>query len=155
IKQSVRAGLALGVSSTILPDEAGAVEPFRRSGVARLELSLAAYSFRDYFNHKDSAKRITLFDFIDFCADHGCQGTELTSYYFPNPIEMEYLVKLKRHAFLRGIAISGGAIGNNFALPKGEKLEQQIALAKRWIDYAAVLGAPHIRVFAGAKGTLD
>src|SRR5207249_1108232 len=71
------------------------------------------------------------------------------------PIEMEYLVKLKRHAFLRGIAISGGAIGNNFALPKGEKLEQQIALAKRWIDYAAVLGAPHIRVFAGAKGTLD
>src|SRR6476620_6264615 len=108
----------------ISPEAAPAVEPFKRSVTARLELSLAAYSFRQYFTHKDSTKRITLFDFIDFCADHGCRGTELTSYYFPDPVEQEYLVKLKRHAFLRGIEISGGAVGNNFALPKGEKRDQ-------------------------------
>ena len=151
IKQSVRAGLALGVSSTILQDEAGAVEPFRRSGVARLELSLAAYSFRDYFNHKDSAKRITLFDFIDFCADHGCQGTELTSYYFPKPLTDDFLVKLKRHAFLRGIEISGSAVGNNFTRPPGKDRDREIKDVKDWIDHAALLGAPHIRVFAGPK----
>ena len=148
-------GMALGGMGFILPEAAVAVEPLKRSGTARLELSLAAYSFRQYFTHKDPAKRITLFDFIDFCADHGCQGTELTSYYFPDPVEPEYLIKLKRHAFLRGVEISGGAVGNNFALPKGEKRDQQIALTKRWVDYSAVMGAPHIRVFAGAKGNLE
>jgi sugar phosphate isomerase/epimerase len=155
LKTSCGAGMALGGLGFIFPEAAPAVEPFKRSGTARLELSLAAYSFRQYFTHKDSTKRITLFDFIDFCADHGCRGTELTSYYFPDPVEQEYLVKLKRHAFLRGIEISGSAVGNNFALPKGEKRDQQIALTKRWVDYSAVLGAPHIRVFAGAKGNLD
>jgi sugar phosphate isomerase/epimerase len=42
-------------------------------------------------------------------------------------------------------------VGNNFALPKGEKLTEQIAYTKKWIDNAATMGAPHIRVFAGAK----
>jgi len=155
LKTSCRAGMALGGLGFVLPRSAAAVEPFKRSGAPRLELSLAAYSFRQYFTHKDPSKRITLFDFIDFCADHGCQGTELTSYYFPNPVEPDFLVKVKRHAFLRGIEISGGAVGNNFALPKGEERDQQIALTKRWVDYSAVLGAPHIRVFAGTKGKLE
>src|SRR6266404_1526213 len=155
LKATCSAGMAFGGLGFALPDTAVAVEPFKRSGTARLELSLAAYSFRQYFTHKDPSKRITLFDFIDFCADHGCQGTELTSYYFPDPVEPEYLIKLKRHAFLRGVEISGGAVGNNFALPKGEKRDQQIALTKRWVDYSAVLGAPHIRVFAGTKGKLE
>jgi sugar phosphate isomerase/epimerase len=60
------------------------------------------------------------------------------------------LIKLRRHAFLRGIAISGTAIGNDFTQPPGEKLNEQIKLAKMWVDRAAVLGAPHIRIFAGA-----
>src|SRR5262245_62112667 len=73
---------------------ASAIEPFKRTGSPRLMLSLAAYSFRQYFIHGgeqrkgggDPAKRIDLFQFIDFCADHGCEGTELTSYYFPTDV---------------------------------------------------------------------
>src|SRR5436190_24077053 len=113
LKASIQTTLAL-----MIPGSVVAIEPFKRRGAPRLELSLAAYSFRDYFNHKEASKRITLFDFVDFCADQGCRGTELTSYYFPSPVGPDYLVKLKRHAFLRGIEISGGAIGNNFALPQ-------------------------------------
>src|SRR5437867_1649345 len=154
LKTSSHAGLAVMGMGLLMPGRARAVEPPKRRGAPRLALSLAAYSFRDYFKHADPAKRITLFDFIDFCAENGCQGTELTSYYFPQPVETDYLLKLKRHAFLRGIEISGGAIGNNFAFPNGEKRDQQIALAKRWVDYSAILGAPHIRVFAGDKGSL-
>jgi sugar phosphate isomerase/epimerase len=128
---------------------ASALEPFQRRGPARFGLSVAAYSFRDSFKPKDAARRITLFDFIDFCADQGCQGAELTAYYFPEPLEGDFLLRVKRHAFLRGIEISGTAVGNNFALPKGDKRDQQIAMVKRWVDHAAVLGAPHIRIFAG------
>jgi sugar phosphate isomerase/epimerase len=150
---SAMAGVGL-----LAPGKVLGIQPIARSGPARLSLSLAAYSFREYFQnstHKqapglDPSKRIDLFQFIDFCADHGCQGTELTSYYFPPTPTDEFLLRLKRHAFMRGIAISGTAVGNTFTLPPGDKRRQQIASVKEWIDYAQLMGAPHIRVFAGS-----
>ena len=156
---------ALGLSA--LPWIQGGVEatePFNRAGKPHFPLSLAAYSFRDFFKDVPGGRKkpvtggreIDLFQFIDYCADHECDGAELTAYYFPKEITNEFLIGLKRHAFLRGIAISGSAVGNNFALPKGEALDRQIADVKQWIDRAVVMGAPHIRVFAGAaKGLSD
>ncbi|MCX8109050.1 MAG: sugar phosphate isomerase/epimerase, partial [Verrucomicrobiae bacterium] len=130
-------------------------DPVTRPGKPRLLVSLAAYSFRDYLTSSDPTKRITLFDFIDFCADHGCHGTELTSYYFQKGFGNDYLVELKRRTFLRGLTISGTAVGNNFALPDGPGLEREIADTKRWIDHAAFLGARHVRVFAGNAQGID
>jgi sugar phosphate isomerase/epimerase len=134
-----------------------AAEPFKRSGQPRLRLSLAAYGFRDYFkdsSHKrDKAiptdKQIDLFQFIDFCAEQNCPGAELTSYYFPPNPSRDFLLKLKRHAFLRGIELSGTSVGNTFTHPSGAKRDEQIAYTKTWIDHAALMGMPHIRVFAG------
>lgn len=154
LKTSVQAA-ALASAGFFPLSRAEAVEPFKRPGKPRLQLSLAAYSFRDTFKHADPAKRITLADFIDYCADHGCVGTELTSYYFPEKFDDEFLLQLKRQAFLRGVAISGSAVGNNFALPPGSKRDENIALVKKWVDHCAVLGAPHIRVFAGPTPDKD
>ena len=158
LRSSTVAAAGLGLFA---PAALRAVEPLQRAGSPRLLLSLAAYSFRQFFKDGNKAvpaadKALDMFKFIDFCADQGCAGAELTSYYFPKELTPEYLVKVRRHAFLRGVAISGTAVGNNFALPAGEALSKQIADVKRWIDHAAVLGAPHIRVFAGAaKGITD
>ena len=150
LKRSLQAGVAVS-SLGLLEQLAPAIEPVKREGKPRFLLSLAAYSFRDSFNAKDPAKKLDLMKFIDFCADHGCEGAELTSYYFPKDVTPEQLIAIRRHAFLRGIAISGTAVGNNFAMPKGEKLAEQIRSVKKWIDNAAILGAPHIRVFTGNK----
>lgn len=155
LKTTLCAGLSVTGLKLFAPHRAHGMEPFQRAGQPRFPLSLAAYSFRNFFNHKDPAKRLTLFQFIDFCADQGLEGTELTSYYFPANLDEAFLLQIKRHAFLRGIEISGTAIGNNYCLPKGEKRDAQIALTKRWVDHAAVMGAPHIRVFAGPKGSLE
>jgi len=121
-----------------------------------MKLSLAAYSFRDFFKDSDhgrsaapNGKTIDMFGFVDYCAEHHCDGAELTSYYFPKDLDRAYLIKLKRHAFLRGISISGGAVGNNFTYPAGPERERELALVKKWVDYCELLGAPHIRVFAG------
>jgi sugar phosphate isomerase/epimerase len=92
-----------------------------------------------------------MFSFVDYCAEHGCEGAELTSYYFPPQIDEAYLLRLKQHAILRGVTPSGGAVGNVFTHPAGEKRTEQIALVRRWVDHCAVLGAPHIRIFAGEK----
>jgi sugar phosphate isomerase/epimerase len=149
---------ALSAVGSLLPSATHAVEsPYQRKGQPRLLLSLAAYSFRESFpvmrgkpNPKIAAdKAIDMFKFVDYCAEHGCLGAELTSYFFPVGFNDQYLLDLRRHCFLRGVAISGTAIGNNFSHPKGPKRDEEIAETKRWIDRAALLGAPHIRVFAG------
>jgi hydroxypyruvate isomerase len=142
-------GAGLGASSQV-----SAIEPFSRPGPARLRLSLAGYSFRQFFKHNQGKtgntgpQAIDLFDFLDFCSRHDCDA-ELTGYYFPWPVADSYLLRIKRHAHLRGVAISGTAVGNTFTLPVGDQRTEQIAMVKSWIDHAALLGAPHIRIFAG------
>ena len=158
LKRSLQGILALSSLGLAAGTPASAAEPLKRSGSPRLLLSLAAYSFRDFFadsNHGregkiDSSKRIDMFQFVNYCADRGCSGAEVTSYYFPEKLTDDYLIKLRRHAFVHGIAVSGTAIGNDFTHPPGDKLNEQIKLAKMWVDRAAVLGAPHIRIFAGS-----
>jgi sugar phosphate isomerase/epimerase len=152
------AGLALAAAPAAALGAPAAPNPYRRSGPARLRLALAAYSFRDTFpimrgkpNPKVPPGQGTdMFKFIDYCAAQGCDGAELTSYFFAEETDA-YLLRLRRHAFLRGVAVSGTAIGNNFSHPRGAKRDEEIALTKKWIDRAAVLGAPHIRVFAGVE----
>lgn len=143
-----------------------AIEPLGRTGKARLQLSLAAYSFREFFGSEvqrpagkkgaaPAGQEMDMFKFVDYCAEHGCAGAEVTSYYFPKSVSADYLVQLRRHAFVKGVAISGTAIGNNFSHPKGEKRDLEIAQTKQWIDRAAVLGTSHIRVFAGQTKELS
>ena len=148
-----------GSAATVLLTAAGATaaEPFQRPGPSRLAVSLAAYSFRDYFkdsNHERKTtaadKRIDMFQFVDYCAAQGCAGAELTSYYFPTDATTDYMLKLRRHCFLRGVEVSGGAVGNTFTLPAGAKRETELRYVKKWVDHYASLSAPHIRVFAGS-----
>mgnify|MGYP000331837092 FL=1 len=143
------------LSATTLPG----IEPISRAGKSRMQLGVAAYSFREHFQWmrdkeqkpKGDQKPWSILDFIDWCADHNVPGAEVTSYFFPPDVDEKFLLEVKRHAYLRGVQLAGTAIGNNFALPKGEKLDEQIAYTKKWIDYAALMNAPHIRVFAGPQ----
>lgn len=154
--------LAAGAGALAVSRTAHAAKPPERPGAAHLQLSLAAYSFRQYFKDTShdreadipEAKRIDLFQFLDFCAANRCNGAELTSYYFPKEVTREFLLRLKRHAFIRGVALSGTAVGNTFTLAPGKALDEEIAGVKQWIDHATVLGMPHIRVFAGNAGKL-
>lgn len=151
-RQFLNFAAASAALTALAPEKSSASEPPQRKGKPSMRLSLAAYSFRDFF--ADPAK-LDMPKFLNYCADLGLEGAELTSYYFPKDADDAYYIALKRQAFLRGIAVSGTAIGNNFALPEGAALDQQIADVKKWIDRAAVLGAPHIRVFAGAPKGIE
>jgi sugar phosphate isomerase/epimerase len=151
-----RTFLAMAAACSGVP-QLGAIEPITRKGKPKLVLGLAAYSFRKSMKWM-KGKAVTppegwpswdLFDFIDFCADHGCQGAELTSYFFPPDVDEKYLLEIKRHAYLRGVAIAGTAVGNVFTHPEGPKRREQVEYVKTWIRHASVMGAPHIRIFAG------
>jgi sugar phosphate isomerase/epimerase len=133
--------------------DARAIPPIGRTRPSHLKLSIAAYSYRQYLTGK--TPKMDLFGFVDLAADMGLDAVEPTSYYFPTDVSAEYLNKLKLHAFRLGLDISGTAVGNNFCLPPGAKRDEQVALVERWIDRAAELTAPVIRIFAGMlpKGT--
>lgn len=139
----VSAAAATGLAA----NEGYAAEPIVRNGVPKFKFSLAAYSYRKLLQGKTA--ELTVADFIDDCAKMQLEGTELTSYYFPNPTTPEYLRELKQQCFRLGLDVSGTAVGNDFGLPPGEKRDEQIAHLKHWIDNSEILGAPVIRVFAG------
>ena len=142
---STAALAASGIATT-----ATAIEPIARNGKPKFKFSLAAYSYRTLLQSRQGKDpELTLHDFIDDCAKLNLDGTELTSYYFPQNPTPDYIYGLRHHAFRLGLDVSGTAIGNEFGHPKGEKRDAEIAKTKQWIDNAEKLGAPVIRIFAG------
>lgn len=134
------------------------VDPYPRRGLG-LKVGLAAYSFRKHFEwmrgkrneaYQEGDRAMDMLKFIHYCADQGAQGAELTSYFFaPDAGEAEFRA-CRRVAEERGIAISGTAVGNNFShAPSSLERAEQIAYVQQWIENAALMGAPHVRVFAG------
>ena len=113
-----------------------------------LKTSLNAFSFNDPL----MAKTMNLDDLLDFCAEYNFDGVDLTGYYFPNYPQVpsdEYIYHIKRKAHLLGVSISGTGVRNDFSNPDATKRQADVQLIKNWIEVAAKLGAPVIRVFAG------
>ena len=144
---------ALAAAGLARPSSA-ALQPVERNGKPYMKLSLAAYSFNRVLPRSKPQSewdqyKMTLDDFVEYCADLDLDGTELTGYYFPQQVTDDYLLHLKEKAFRLGLDVSGTAIGNDFCVPEGERRRQELESARNWIDYAAVMGAPVIRIFAG------
>lgn len=149
------AALGAGFSALAPVEGALAAGPPVRNGASHMKLSLAAYSFRDFMAKRGTAAEVAaaemrLENFVDLCAGLGLDGTELTSYYFPKDVTRDYLLSLKQQAFRLGLSISGTAIGNDFCHPPGAERDAELAMTREWIDHAAVMGAPVIRIFAGS-----
>jgi len=148
-------GMAVAVGAAVRTANAAVVPAETRAGPGgkigpSLKLSCCAYSLRNYLPRGDKKGTIRMHDFIELGAAWGLDGVELTSYYFDSE-EKAYLHSLKAKAFRFGLDVSGTAVGNVFALPPGEKRNEQIGLVKRWIDHSVELGAPCVRVFAGGR----
>lgn len=153
-RRFIRDGITGMLGVGILAGDALAVPPVLRPGRPSLKVALAAYSLRDQFAGTGPGRKIDMVEFIHYCAAMGISGAELTSYYFSESGQ-EYFIDLKRQAFLHGITISGTAVGNSFTDAPGEKRDRELASVKTWIQRAAWLGAPHIRVFAGDRNNLS
>lgn len=147
------AGSTAVAATTIFP-QTNAADPPIRSTPASLKLSLAAYSFDRLMVRRGTPEQIanakmSIEKFVDYCVSQDLQAAELTGYYFPKNVTDEYLANLKQYTHRLGISISGTAIGNNFCLPEGEARNKQLQDCRNWVDYAAAMGAPVIRIFAG------
>ena len=124
---------------------------------------LAAYSLRDYFSFmkgkRQAAGRLGQSDrygrISGLLRQPRIRSGRIDQLFLSARRRRVYFLELKRQAFFRGLTISGTAIGNNFTQGAGEKMEPEIQAAMGWIDKAALMGAPHIRFFAGKGKELD
>jgi len=142
-----RSALAAIAGPALLPGAAGAIGPIGRTRPSHLKLSLAAYSYRQLL--EGPRPKLDMFGFVDLAADLGLDAVEPTSYWFPSDVDAAYLHRLRGHAFRLGLDLSGTAIRNDFCLRPGPARDADLAHVRTWIDRAALLNAPVIRVFGG------
>lgn len=121
-----------------------------------LKISLNAYCFSKSLTAPETGGKadMTYFDVLDFCAKQNFDAIDPTGYYFPGYPKVpsdSFINDFKRRAFKLGLDISGTGVRNNFAQPDQDKRAADVQLVKDWIEVAAKLGAPVIRVFAGAE----
>jgi sugar phosphate isomerase/epimerase len=148
------ASVAVGTTAS------AAIQPIKRIGGSALKVSCNAYSFAKLLNNQlqGRGEGISLFDLVDFCAKHNFDGVDLTGYYFPGyekngpgvPTD-KFIFELKRRVFDLGLGISGTGVGNNFTVADKESRAKDVQRIKNWVEVAAKLGAPVIRVFADTQ----
>lgn len=130
--------------------------PIKRVGGPKLKISLNAYSFSKALNdyNKGRGPGMTLFDLLEFCAKNNFDAIDPTGYFFPGYPAVpndSFINEFKLRAFHLGLDISGTGVRNNFASPDKQARAADIRHVKEWVEVAAKMGAPVIRVFAGPK----
>jgi sugar phosphate isomerase/epimerase len=153
----LRAGSALGLCATTgLAEPAAPQRAIERVGGPALKISLNAYSFSKLLNdfNKQRGPGISLVQLLDFCAKHNFDAIDPTGYFFPGYPEVpsdEYVNNLKRRAFELGLGISGTGVRNNFTTSDKAVRDAGVKHIKQWVEVAARLGAPVLRVFADTQ----
>lgn len=153
------ATLPLGVGMGLLPFseklQANSLIP-PLAGNSKIKLSLNAWSYYVplYKHMKGEAGGMSLFDMLEECARLCFDAVDPTGYFFPGFPEVpdtNLINEFKRRAFQLGLDISGTGIRNDFAQADKTKRDADVVIAKRWIEVAAEMGAPVLRVFAGGQ----
>ncbi len=116
----------------------------------RFKISLNAYSF----NGPLIKKEITIEEVIDFCGNLNIDAIDITGYYLQNYPEVpsdEYINSIKNRVHKAGLSVSGTGIRNDFGSPNPAIRNTEVAFVKKWIEVAAKLGAPVIRIYSAKK----
>lgn len=121
-----------------------------------LKTSLNAYSFNKMLNDriKGRGDGITLIQVMEFAAKNHFDAFDATGYYFPGYPERPtdaYVDELKKRAADLGVGISGTGVRNNFTTADKATRDQGVQHIKEFVEVAARLGAPVIRVFADTQ----
>jgi sugar phosphate isomerase/epimerase len=134
---------------------AAAPQPARKKG-AVLKTSLNAYSFNVLLNDaiRGRGEGTTLMKLLDFASKNKFDAFDATGYYFPGYPAVppnDYIDGLKKKAADLGIGISGTGVRNNFTTADAAVRQQGVDHIKQYVEVAARLGAPVIRVFADTQ----
>ena len=141
----IQTGLTSSVAAAILPGFKiqTMVEP-----KPRIKLSISSYS---YWHFKE--KKFPIETVIDEAAKLGVEGIDILHRQMESE-DKNYINKLKRHAFVNGIAFTCLSIHQSFVSPDKEVLGKEIEHTIRCIALAAEMGIPCLRLNSGRWGTI-
>ena len=139
--------------SSLLTATASAAPSRPAGGPARIKSALCAYSYRKALENGSMSYE----DLVDVAVENDIDGLDLTVYWLPKTGRDDYLMSLRRKAYVSAVEIPAIAIRSN--LCKGDARDQEIEVAwlSYWVDVANKLGASHIRIFGGTvpKGATE
>lgn len=115
---------------------------------SRIKLSISSYSYWHFKTEKFPIEKV-----IDEAAKLGVEGIDILHRQMESE-DNAYIQKLKRHAFLNGIAFTCLSIHQSFVSPDKEFLAKEIEHTKRCIELAARMGIPCLRLNSGRWGTI-
>ncbi len=141
----IQTGLQGAMAAAILPHFPiqGMVEP-----KPRIKLSISSYS---YWHFKE--KKFPIETVIDEAAKLGVEGIDILHRQMESE-DKNYINKLKRRAFVNGIAFTCLSIHQSFVSPDKEVLQKEIEHTIKCIALAAEMGIPCLRLNSGRWGTI-
>jgi sugar phosphate isomerase/epimerase len=107
-----------------------------------IKLGCMSLSYKDEFR----AGTLDLEGFVERAYQLGLDGIDIHTRAFASR-EPAYLRGIRMAALRRGLALSYIGISNDFGRPQ-EQLPGQVQMVKDWVDVAAFMGIPLVRIFA-------
>ena len=93
--------------------------------------------------------RLDQMAWLRLCAEElELDGVELLDLHFPST-DRDYLRKVKQVCTSLGLTISCASVSNDFGVTGEGARSRELAKVQSWVEIAAYLGAPVLRVFAG------
>ena len=139
-RQFLAGGAAAAAAGAFLPASSSAA-PEKKA--PRNKLALATYSYWHFTRNKYPIEKV-----IDHAAELGVEGVDVLHMQMASE-KVEYLRKLKRHAFVNGVGLVGLSIHQGFVKPKVEDRKKNIAHTIHCMELAHELGIPCIRLNTG------
>jgi L-ribulose-5-phosphate 3-epimerase len=113
-----------------------------------MKLSVSSYSYWHFKKEKYPIEKV-----IDEAAKVGVEGIDILHRQMEGE-DNAYIQKLKKHAFVNGIAFTCLSIHQSFVSPDKEFLAKEIDHTKKCIELAARMGIPCLRLNSGRWGTI-
>jgi sugar phosphate isomerase/epimerase len=139
--QNVGAGLGAAMLPFSLDAKPATFKP-------RIKLSVSSYSYWHFKKEKYPIEKV-----IDEAAKVGVEGIDILHRQMESE-DNAYIQKLKKHAFVNGIAFTCLSIHQSFVSPDKEFLAKEIDHTKKCIELAAKMGIPCLRLNSGRWGTI-
>lgn len=131
-----------GLSTDFSPENK--VEPIT---AGRIKLSVSSYSYWHFKKDKFPIEKV-----IDEAAKLGVEGIDVLHRQMESE-DNAYIQKLKRHAFINGIALTCLSIHQGFVTPDKEEMKKHVEHTKKCIELSAKMGIPCMRLNTGRWNT--
>lgn len=141
----IQSSLLAGGLSGIPSSQAIPAKPYLQPSI---KLSVSSYSYWHFKGDKFPIEKV-----IDDAASLGLEGIDVLHRQMESE-DNAYLQKLKKHAFVNGIAMTCLSIHQGFVTPDKEELKKHVDHTNQCIELAYKMGIPCLRLNTGRWNTI-